>query len=107
VTLDSPDEIDFIGFETATGVVVLTIADSWDWTDETGHLVALQVKFYRYLDFIESGQHLETQPEGQIRIDIVTRFPMSDRGLRLVEALTAYAKDQGVAVQYKHVPSTS
>ena len=35
----------------------------------------------------------------------MTLYPMSDRGLALVEALAAYAKDQGVAVTSKHVPS--
>ena len=62
--LGSLDTIDFIGFETATGVVVLTIADAWDWVDEAAHLVALQSKVYRYLDYIESGQYLEIHLEG-------------------------------------------
>jgi hypothetical protein len=107
MSLDSIDTIDLVGLEQATGVAVLTIADGWDWSDEKAHVVALQAKFYRYLDFIESGQLIETEPDAEgrpIRIDIITRFPMTDRGLRFVDAITSYAAGLGVAVAYKRWP---
>jgi hypothetical protein len=55
MSLDQPNKVDAIGLEKGTDQTVLTIADSWDWTDEPKHLIALQAKLNSYLEFIESG----------------------------------------------------
>lgn len=56
MSLDRFREIDAIGIDNETGFVTLVIADDMDWSDESGHLVALQDKVYAYPDFVESGE---------------------------------------------------
>jgi hypothetical protein len=62
MSLDQPNKVDAIGLEKGTDQTVLTIADSWDWTDEPKHLIALQAKLNSYLEFIESGQVWDEYP---------------------------------------------
>ncbi len=107
--LDDIEVVDFVGLERDTGIVVLTIADAWDWSDETAHLVALQAKVYRYLDFIESGQLIETEPDAAgrpIRIDLLSRLPISSRGAEFVAFARDVAASEGVALEYRHVPGS-
>jgi hypothetical protein len=87
MALDNTDVVDAIGVETSTGTVVLTISDQLNW-DETGeHLLALQSKINRYLDFLEGGEVKEYYPgmEGNpIRIDAVFRFAPSEDAERFL-----------------------
>jgi hypothetical protein len=71
MSVSDPGVIDFIGTDTGTGDVVLTIADHLDWTDTPGHLVALQDKVNAYLRFIESGELTQKYPIAQGRKPII------------------------------------
>lgn len=69
--------VDAMGIDRETGHAVLTLADSWDWTDPSLHLNALQAKLNAYLEFIESGQVEESYLPAagkQLRINVVFRF---------------------------------
>jgi hypothetical protein len=110
VSLDTLDVVDFVGIEDATGTAVLTIADAWDWSDEGAHLAALQAKIYRYLDFVESGQLVETEPNATglpVRIDVIARFPVSARGQKFFADVGGYTESQGVGLEYRLLPSSA
>ena len=103
--LDKPEEVDAIGIEDATGVAVLTIADSWDWEEEGEHLLALQAKLNSYFEFIESGQVWESYPGAQGRdlvIEIVTRFPLPGVAEELVHRASEASSDLGVQIRIRH-----
>lgn len=75
--LEATNAIDSIGTEKDTGVVVMTILDSWNWSDTDAHLRALQAKLNTYLNFVSSGQILEDYPQAAdkpLRLDILARF---------------------------------
>lgn len=55
MAIDDPAIVDAIGI-VRTGMVVLTILDSWDWEEAKSHLLALQSKLNAYFDFIEEGK---------------------------------------------------
>jgi hypothetical protein len=63
VSIDNKDVSDAIGVETASGKVVLSISDHFDWSEEDAHLLALQNKINTYLRFIEGGELLTTYPQ--------------------------------------------
>ncbi len=74
--LDSYRTIDAIGTDKETGVVVLTIEDSWSWANEDAHLRALQAKLNTYFEYIASGKFVKDYPQGigrPFRLDIIAR----------------------------------
>lgn len=106
-SLDNPNVVDAIGTEKTTGDIILTITDSWDWSDEQKHLLALQDKLNSYFDFVESGQVFEEYPNAKGRmivIDVVTRFPMPETGLGLLEKANEACTDLGVTVRNTYYP---
>ena len=62
MAIDQPETIDAAGSNRETGEHVLTIVDSWDWSDEPSHLAAFQAKLNPYFGFVESGQIVELAP---------------------------------------------
>ncbi len=107
MSLEQEHVIDAIGIDRETGHIVLTIADSWDWADKNGHLLALQAKINAYLEFIESKQINDAVPgasEKPITIDIVTKYPMPISGIELLEKTHSVASDLNVTVSHRHLP---
>ena len=108
-SLDNPKIVDAIGTEKTTGDIILTITDSWDWSDEQKHLIALQDKLNSYFDFIESGQIFEEYPNAKGRkivINVVTMFPMHESGENLLEKANEACADLGVTVRNSHYPGS-
>lgn len=108
-SLDNPNTVDAIGTEKTSGDIILTITDSWDWSDEQKDLLALQDKLNSYFNFIESGQIFEEYPDAKgqkLVIDVVTRFPMPESGLGLLEKANEACTDLGVKVRNTHYPGS-
>lgn len=101
-----PFTVDAIGTEEENGTVVLSIVDSWDWTDEQAHLEALQAKINAYFDFIESDQLLDAYPAANNRplsIDVVTKHQLADCGIHLLNLAMKAAEALGVSIASKQV----
>jgi hypothetical protein len=96
MSLDNPETVDAIGMEKNTGTVVLSILDAWNWADQKGHLLALQVKLNAYFEFVESGQIYQDYPAAagkSLRIDILSRHPAPAAALAFFKkAATAAAQ---------------
>lgn len=99
MAVDDPDVIDLIGTETTTGHVVLTIADQLPWDDTKRHLLVLQTKINRYVEFIESGQLAEDYPNAKpgvaVRIEVACEFPPSGDGTRFLSLAKNKLQDAG------------
>jgi hypothetical protein len=107
MSLEKTDTVDAVGFETGTNSVVLTIADSWDWSDERAHLLALQAKLNCYLDFIEDGQLDECYPDATGRkqvIDLISRYPLPAIGTALLHKAQAAAAALQIEIRSRCVP---
>ena len=70
--LSNSNAVDFLGLEKATGHIVLTLVDDCDWNDELQHLVLLQAKLNRYLDFSKAVRSTKKQPSYSI-IELTNR----------------------------------
>jgi hypothetical protein len=108
-SLDNPNIVDTVGIEKKTGFAILTITDSWDWSDEQQHLLALQDKLNSYFHFIESGQIFHEYPNAKGRklvIDVVTRFPLPEIGVNFLEKASAACTDLGVTVRNTYYPGS-
>jgi hypothetical protein len=110
MTLEKPNVIDALNLESATGCAVLTIADSWDWSDERGHLLALQAKLNAYFAFVESDQIWEENPAGMgkpIVILVIGRCEIPESGIRLLQAASEAAGQLGIEIRRMYYPGSS
>jgi hypothetical protein len=99
--LENTNVLDAVGTEVESGCVVLSIFDSWTWEDEDQHLAALQDKLNAYFEFIESEQIKTEYPSAngrQIRIDLLSRFPIPPRAESFLEMAADVASELGVAI---------
>jgi hypothetical protein len=110
VTVAQKATIDWLGIEKGTGNVILTVVDDLDWSDETGHLLALQEKLNTYLAFIESGEIFErlTEDVGRtvprsapIMVSILAKYVLSDRAKAFVEHARARFHEAGFELRFK------
>jgi hypothetical protein len=108
--LDRIDVVDAVGVDVETGDVVLTILDSWDWTDDKFHLLQLQAKLNAYFGFIEEGGLVASYPTAlgrRIVIDLVTRYPLAKAGCALVKMAQEAAGDLQVSIRTRCIPEAS
>jgi uncharacterized protein DUF6572 len=104
MSLDNAEVVDAAGTERDSGTVVLTIFDAWDWDDQRRHLMALQAKLNAYFGFVESGQIYEAYPAAvgrALRIDILSRYPMPDAALTLLEKAATVASQLGITIAHR------
>ena len=102
MSIEDTNVVDAIGVETATGDVVLTIADHLDWEDEGGHLLLLQEKLNAYLRFIESGEMNQTYPEAENRrvvINVIGRYPLSEHAMKVFDQAIATLNSAGIGLR--------
>ena len=108
MALEDVNVIDAVGTDAATDVVVLTLIDAWDWTDERAHLAALQAKLNAYFEFVEGGQLDDSYPEARDRprrLEIITKHPMAAAGRRLLEQAEIISLDGlGMGIVARHHP---
>ena len=55
MSVENPDEIDFVGQSRETGTVRMVISDHLPWDNPEAHLEVLRRKVDRYTRFIQSG----------------------------------------------------
>jgi uncharacterized protein DUF6572 len=106
MSLDRLDVVDAVGVDKSSGSVILTLLDSWDWSDERTHLLALQAKLNAYFAFIEAGEIFESYPEArgrQVVIDVISRFPLQPSAKILLQKAAALAEQIGARVTDRHV----
>ena len=81
MTIEQTNVIDFLHVTKASGVVRLTIVDHLPWDQDEGvHLLLLQSKLNKYLEFIEGGQIIRDIPDAESRdivINLVGEYPLS------------------------------
>ena len=112
MTVEQRSTVDWLGIEKGTGNVILTVVDDLDWSDENGHLLALQEKLNTYLAFIESGEVFErlTEDVGRtvprttpIKVSILAKHPLSDRAKAFVEHAQGRFREAGFELRFKVV----
>jgi len=100
MSLDHPKVIDAAGIDEVSGAAMLTIADSWNWSEETKHLLALQEKLNSYFAFIETGEIYDSYPKANGRklvIEIIGKYPLPPKAqafFRKGSTSRSYAQDR-------------
>ena len=102
MAIEETDVVDAIGVDDVSGKVVMTIADHLDWKEEPLHLEALRDKFNAYLRAIQDGDLVNSYPEAEGRsvvIELVTRVPLPEVGLKFLEHVELTAKQLDVEIR--------
>ena len=105
--LENVSVVDAVGTETTSGCVVLSIIDSWDWSDEHGHLLALQSKLNSYFGFVESGQVHEAYPAAQgklLRIDLISCYPLPIATADFLKNPQTVAEEPAISLRWSAHP---
>lgn len=103
MSLLNTNVVDFISIDT-TGNVVLTVADECGWDERNEHLLALQNKINRYLDFIESGDIYQqyAHVEGRkIIVRLAFKYEPNETAIQFLRSIDEILKVAELRFQYK------
>jgi hypothetical protein len=104
MSVDQTGIIDIIS-TSSEGKVVLTISDHHSW-DETWHLQLLQDKINAYLQFIESGQILESYPNAkgsEVMIETAMKYQPNSEAISFLESAKDIIKGAGYDFSWRVV----
>lgn len=107
MTIENTEVVDSAGIDKVTGEVVLTISDHLSWEDTETHCRLIEAKINRYLNFVDSGQVLESFPQARqapIRIRLVCQYPPSDSVSAFLAAVQRQLRELGIAFTHGTLP---
>ena len=102
MSVDETDKIDIVT-RRKDGSVTLVITDHHEWGDDA-HLLRLQEKLNSYLRFIESGEyreHLQDDPVGPVRIEVVTKYEPDQSALDFLFQAGQIAAAAGIPITHR------
>jgi hypothetical protein len=112
MTVSQTGVVDWLGIESGTRLVSLTVVDDLDWNDERGHLLLLQEKLNTYLAFIESGEVYERlrQDLGRevpsktpVKISIIAKFDLTPQSRAFLQHATHILGTAGISLSHRVV----
>ena len=112
MSVDEPNVIDITAIDHEKGETLLVIADHLPWRvddpdplyDEGDHLQMLQAKIYRYVDFVDSGELLQTiaKSAGTTPVILIKfLYPLSTNATNLVNNLRQHLGPTGIDVRWE------
>jgi hypothetical protein len=105
MSVDNPDEIDFIGQSRETGTVRMVISDHLPWDNVEGHLEILRRKIDRYTRFIQSGDINAMVPTAKNNLKSIEVFfmmrPPKGRAINFLEDTGSQLAKVGIDFQYQ------
>ncbi|AMP01568.1 hypothetical protein CAter282_3786 [Collimonas arenae] len=107
MTVENAGVIDAAGIAKDSGEVVLTISDHLPWHNEPEHFRFLERKIGKYLDFIQSGQLLESIPQAEgraIRISIFCKYKPNESAAIFLRAAQQQLDEVGVGLSFATLP---
>jgi len=108
MSIEQSNTIDFVTIDTASGALWLTISDHLPWQEGDGaHLLLLQDKLNAYLRFAENGEvyeKIEAAAGRDIVINLVGKFPFSQKASLFFEKARAAIESAGFQLQFQLMP---
>lgn len=104
--IEKTNEIDAIGIDRDTGIVVLKIFDHLNWENEQYHLYLLQEKINSYLRFMESKEIFDIYPDAKNRklnISISFKEKPSANGIKFLDVVSNIISNAGFLLTYSIV----
>jgi hypothetical protein len=106
MSVERVDVVDFVSIN-SRGDVVLTISDHLSWDGGSWHLQILQEKVNAYISYIESGQLLESYPDGRGRRPVIALKAMYEpnkSGFELIAEIKRVLDGAMIGFIFEHTP---
>jgi hypothetical protein len=107
MTIEQADKIDGMGIDSSNDELVLLISDHLSWDDEQTHIASLENKLAGYLNFLKTGQHLESVPAAKglsVRVKLVHEHSPPRSALSIFQ--TVAAQLETMDIRFSHQPLT-
>jgi hypothetical protein len=104
MSVTNANVVDATGVDKSSGEIVLTVADELDWAAEAQHLLQLQKKINRYLDFVEGGELLSTYPDARsraVRIDVIFKYSPSLAAQSFLSKAETAVRENGCSLSWR------
>lgn len=88
--------------------ILLVIEDDFTWEDEYAHLLALQSKVNRYLEFAEDGEMYREYPGSEglpVRIRVYFTAEPTENGKQFFKVANEVLENSPIRVEYEKKPS--
>lgn len=103
MSLTEVKQVDAIGEDKESGVIVVTLIDEMDWDNENNHLMLLQEKINNYLSFVESGEIMTSYPSSvnkKVGINVVMQYEPSENGITFLNKVKEIVVNAGIGFEY-------
>ncbi|MFV0268491.1 MAG: DUF6572 domain-containing protein [Draconibacterium sp.] len=103
MSLSEVKQVDAIGEDKESGMIIVTLIDEMKWDNENNHLTLLQEKINNYLSFIESGEMQTEYPNSinkKVSINVVMQYEPSNNGFEFLEKVKEIILNAGIGFQY-------
>lgn len=107
MTIEQSDKVDGMGIDARLNEFVLLISDHLRWENEAVHIEALESKIGGYLNYINSGQHLEAVPRAKglpIRIKFVHEHKPTPTAQSMLRSVKGQLEDINIRFSYESLP---
>src|SRR5688572_26523145 len=108
MSIEQADKIDGMGVDTHNNELVLLISDHLSWEDEKAHVFSLENKLSGYIDYINSGQYLEPNPQFRgmsVRIKLVHKHSPTSSARTILQAVEVQLEAMSIRFSYEPLPS--
>jgi hypothetical protein len=108
MTIEQADKVDGVGIDKHANEVVLLISDHLLWDDEGAHISSLEYKLGAYINYINSGQHLESIPQARglpVRIRLVHEHPPTSSAQVVLRAIETQLETMKIRFSYGPLPA--
>lgn len=104
MAIEDTESVDIVSVERSTGLVVVSLIDSMDWSEDTEqhHLELLEKKLNAYLRFIESGEIAEWVSDASGRGIVISacfKHQPTVRALRILASARAIIEEAGFSLR--------
>ncbi len=107
MTIEQPNKIDGLGLGRSVKEVVLMISDHLSWQDGQTHFTALEKKIGNYLNFVKSGQILESFPHASglpVRINLIYKYEPDAPAENILQTVKRQLSEMGITFTYEALP---
>jgi len=107
MTIEQADKVDGMGIDKRGSELVLLISDHLSWHNETDHVLSLEKKLDGYLQFISSGQYLESVPQARglpVRIKLVHEHQPTSSAREVLQAVETQLNAMNIRFSYEELP---
>lgn len=108
MSIEQADKVDGMGIDRTSNEFALLISDHLPWSDEKMHFSLIENKIGNYINFIRSGQYLETAPQANglpVRIKLIHEHAPTTSARKVLESIKSQLEAMKIAFSFEPLPT--